>query len=364
VTSETERPGPIFVVGSMRSGSTLLRLILDSHPAIAIGSETGFMAGLRAAKDIPSWKFGRGWYQRLGWSEREFDERLREFYSGLFERYAAQQGKPRWGEKTPFHTEHIAEMARIFPDAVFVGIVRHPGAVATSLRKFHYGFAEALGYWAATNTTLVRAGSELGARFALCRYEDLVVQGEPVLRELLAWLGEPWDTGVLEHHRVQREKGAPRAVEGSTITQDPIDAARAVRWAEDLGEQERRSLAATRELAGFFGYEPLDPAPRRPLSARSEPPCWLATGDDLLVRRREWSGRVDFQPSRGPVFVDVSPEELAARLAHAESVIAWVRSRRAVRMADAMRTVQHGRSFDDLRQAWSLLRGAQPNGRG
>src|SRR4051812_14191814 len=102
---------PIFVVGSMRSGSTLFRLILDAHPRISIGEETGFMGGLAAAKHIPSWLHGDGWYERLGWSEEEFDARLREFYSGLFERHASAGEKQRWGEKTPFHSAHIAEMA-------------------------------------------------------------------------------------------------------------------------------------------------------------------------------------------------------------------------------------------------------------
>ena len=137
--------GPIFVVGSMRSGSTLLRLILDSHPRIAIGAETGFMGAVMGTKQIPSWKYGAEWYQRIDWSEPELDERLRDFYAGMFARYAAERGKARWGEKTPFHTAHIATMAEIFPTSVFVGIVRHPGAVAASLQKsFHYTFDEAL----------------------------------------------------------------------------------------------------------------------------------------------------------------------------------------------------------------------------
>ena len=128
----------------MRSGSTMLRLILDSHPRLAVGAETGFMGALLAAKAIPSWKHGRDWYRRIDWSEEEFDARLRDFYGGMFERYAAAQGKPRWGEKTPFHTEHIEAMAHFFPTSVFVGIVRHPGAVAASLRKnFHYRYPEA-----------------------------------------------------------------------------------------------------------------------------------------------------------------------------------------------------------------------------
>ena len=130
---------PIFVVGSMRSGSTLLRLVLDSHERIAIGHETGFMGAVAATVQIPGWLHGKDWYLRLGWSREELDARIADFYGGIFGRYAEQQGKARWGDKTPFHTYHMTQMAHIFPTSVFVGIVRHPGAVATSLRdKFHY----------------------------------------------------------------------------------------------------------------------------------------------------------------------------------------------------------------------------------
>ena len=76
---------PIFIVGSMRSGSTMLRLILDSHPRIAIGAETGFMGGLLATRRIPGWKHGAEWFGRIGWTEQELDARLREFYTGMYE---------------------------------------------------------------------------------------------------------------------------------------------------------------------------------------------------------------------------------------------------------------------------------------
>src|SRR3954453_9658517 len=154
---------PIFVIGSMRSGSTLLRLILDSHPNISVSEETGFMGALAATKRIPNWQHGQGWYERLGWTEKEMDGWLRAFYSELFERRALSHGKQRWGEKTPFHFEHIAQMATVFPDSVFVGIVRHPGAVVHSLtRKFHYGIEDATAYWDSTNKEILRRGLELG----------------------------------------------------------------------------------------------------------------------------------------------------------------------------------------------------------
>src|SRR3954470_7867543 len=208
--------GPIFVVGAMRSGSTLFRLILDAHPHISITEETGFMGGLAAAKQIPNWARGRGWYERLGFTEQEFDDRLRDFYAGMFERHARSQGKQRWGEKTPFHSRHIQQMAEVFPDAVFVGIVRHPGAVVHSLvRTFHYGIEDAAAYWDTTNREILRRGLELGReRFALLRYEDLVQHPEPTLRDLVDWLGEKWSDDLLRHNDVQAARGAPRISAG------------------------------------------------------------------------------------------------------------------------------------------------------
>ncbi len=357
------QPGPVFVVGSMRSGSTMLRLILDSHPNIAIGAETGFMGALRGTKEIPHWKFGKGWYERLNWTEQEVDERLREFYGGMFQRYAAQQGKQRWGEKTPFHTSHMVEMARVFPDSVFVGIVRHPGAVAASLRKnFHYSFVDALSYWTATNLDLVRAGTELGERLTLCRYEDLLLEGERTLRELMTRLDEPWHPDVLEHHRVQGEQGAPRVVEGSTRTDDPIDARRAVQWTGSATSDDFAALDSIAGFAEFFGYDPVDPnrlARLTPADARLER---VLTGTDLAQRRREWEGRVDFEQRPSTPAIDASPEELARRLAHTERALARVRSRRSVRMSDAFRKMQHGRSLDDVRAAWTLLRSSSQGG--
>ena len=353
-----DEPGPVFVVGSMRSGSTMLRLMLDSHPRIAIPSETGFMGAAVAAHRIPDWKFGEGWYERLGWSEAEVDARLRDFYGGMFRRYAAEQGTPRWGEKTPFHTAHMERMARIFPDASFVGIVRHPGAVASSLqRRFHYAFAEAVTYWSDTNKQMLTAGMALGERFALCRYEDLVRGREPVLRELLCFLGEPWAPEVVRHHEVQRGKGAPRAVEGKTITSDPVDSSRADAWAATVTDVDRAELSRVAGLAEFLGYEVDALSDGTADADRAGAPCPVVTGTGLAGRRT--AHPVDLTPDtdRRLGLAELGLEELAERLVRTEAALTRVRTRRAVRVGDAVRGVQHGRSLADLREAWRMLRG-------
>jgi hypothetical protein len=335
---------PIFVVGTMRSGSTLFRLILDAHPNIAISEETGFVGGMVATKEIPNWIHGRGWYQRLGWSEEEFDDRLRTFYAGMFERHAVAQGKKRWGEKTPFHSRHIAQMATVFPDAVFVGIVRHPGAVVHSLvRKFHYTVADAVAYWDSTNKEILRRGLELGDdRFALLRYEDLVEHPEQTLRELTDFLGEPWSDDLLRHNDVQAARGAPQVSVGSTRTRDAISTDLAHRWADGLPAADLELLAAEAgPLARFFGYDPTAPgAPGQLVPPNPDGRVRLLTGGSLAERQRG-SGAVSLEAAEAAVIMpDMSPAELAKRLQVAEAALARVRSTRAVRWTHKARRVQ------------------------
>jgi hypothetical protein len=255
-------------------------------------------------------------------------------------------------------------MADLFPDAVFVGIVRHPGAVARSLEKnFHYTFADAVSYWAGTNLDLVRGGTALGARFALCRYEDLVSDSEPVLRSLTEFLAEPWSPALLAHHQVQREKGAPRVTNGSTVTRDPIDAARAERWADTMTAEDSEALAEASPLADFFGYDPLDPHVS-PFGWGEPVVQHAVLGDRLADRWARLGGRLSSAPPAHLSYADASPEELAQRLAQVEAALARTRTRRAVRMADAVRRVQRGRSAADLRAAWSLVRHPQPQREG
>ncbi|MDQ4039807.1 MAG: sulfotransferase, partial [Actinomycetota bacterium] len=318
---------------------------LNVHPNIAISEETGFMGALAANKAIPGWRYGREWYGRLGWSEQELDDRLREFYSGMFERYAAAQGKLRWGDKTPFHFRHIEEMARVFPDAVFVAIVRHPGAVVHSMtRRFNYDVLEAANYWESANVEILRHGSELGDdRFALVRYEDLVRHSETTLRELMSWLDEPWSDNLLRHNDIKAEKGAPRVVDGGTSTRDPIRAERADRWAEALEAAERDVVvAATSGLAGFLGYDSAnarEPAEIVPVNSAGH--RTLLTGGLLAQRQREQRDRISFAPRpQGIVGPEISTAELIKRLQRAEASLARIRTRRAVRLSDAARRAQ------------------------
>lgn len=256
VAQPQERPDgqrPIFIVGSNGSGSTLLRLMLDSHPAIAIPEETGFLRLALAHEWVPYWKLGDSWYRSLDLTEEQMHEQVAAFYGGLFSSYAAARGKSRWGDKTPFHVWHLDLAMTLFPDAIVIGIVRHPGAVVASLRRrFMRKTAAATTHWIRSNRQLLHEAERLGERCVLLRYEDLVRDPETVMRALLDRIGEPWSSDVLAHHEVQPASEST----GFTRTDRPVDASGITEWESQLPAAGRAAMVRRAgPVAAVFGYD-------------------------------------------------------------------------------------------------------------
>jgi Sulfotransferase family len=251
----------------MGSGSTLMRLILDSHPAIGIPQETGFMRAYNAHQFIPLKWSGRNWARRMGWSRDELDAELAAFYDRIFSRYVERQGKRRWGDKTPLHTWHIDGMARLFPDAQFIGMLRHPGGcVGSNMNRFGHPFRRAINHVDRYHREIARQAANRADRFAIVRYEELVLRPERLLRELLDWLGEDWSAEVLQHHEVQTARGGKLVVEGTNRIDDPIDVSRVGKWHRRMAPHHRQALSTELgRLAEFFGYDVKDPAVLAPL---------------------------------------------------------------------------------------------------
>ncbi len=206
---------PIFIIGCARSGTTLVRLILDSHPSISAGAETKLLPELAAL------------VERAGIANK-FDvqrpyilELLRGFYGRLHGDYMARRGRRRWAEKTPAYTMHLPLLDELYPNAQYVHVIRDARDVVASHRD-RWGYRAALGTalrkWRDYVTAARQFGRELPPdRYHELRYEDLVLEPEQTARRLLAFLGEPWDPAVLgfdraphadleQHARVQAQR--------------------------------------------------------------------------------------------------------------------------------------------------------------
>ena len=132
-----------------------------------------------------------------------------EAIAAVFEAYAAERGKPRWGDKTPLYMQHLPLLERLFPTARFVHLIRDGRDAALSFLSVPEGImTEGWGHprdaagFACQWATEVRAARALGARvgperFLEVRYEALVAEPEAELRRICSFAGLEYDEAML-----------------------------------------------------------------------------------------------------------------------------------------------------------------------
>lgn len=199
----SSRRAPIFVVGCQRSGTTLLRLILDAHPNISCGPETRFLADL-AHVTGGSWRR----LSQYGFPKQYWHAHIAAMFDAIKRDYASRAGKSRWADKTPMYALSLEFIDRLFPTCQVVHVIRDGRDVVASHRD-RWGYLAALKAvrkWPRYVHTARAAGAAMTPdRYHEVRYEDLVNEPEKTLRELLAFLDEPWDQAVLSHDRAQHD---------------------------------------------------------------------------------------------------------------------------------------------------------------
>ncbi len=244
---------PIFIVGSPRSGTSLLRLILDSHPSIACGPETHVLSDLDDS-------LGRHWIrlQRYG-AEMDF---WHSAYAELFGRfqaeYAARRGKTRWADKTPSHAQHLEFVTALFPEAQVLHLIRDARQVtASALSRWGWRRAWAMPAIWRRSVEMARAHgrSAAAARYREIRFEELVGATEETLRGVFDWLGESWDPRVLDYDRFDHDgRGRNQKVSSAARKRggSAIDAGRARRPSHKLDPV---LAARTERIAGTLNRE-------------------------------------------------------------------------------------------------------------
>jgi hypothetical protein len=214
---------PIFVVGSPRSGTSILTWCLGQHPnlfpvpesswmgdfavSVAIGYQIGAARGERSilsAMDIGREEFfanfGRS-INELILSHRRDLERKRKMTR------PPAEPKTRWVDQTPEYSLHICGLRRLFPDALFVHICRDVHAVVRSMLNFHRvsgiqlvrNEEKAYMYWLRTVSACINAEEAYGPNVVYrLRYADLVSNPESAMHSLLNFLHEPYTAKCLE----------------------------------------------------------------------------------------------------------------------------------------------------------------------
>lgn len=279
-----EKP-PLFIVGNDRSGTTMLRLILDAGPEIAIPPESmiltdygavregGELAQRTAAARLMAEVW---WHPKIAlWNLEgpapqvppglDHPAAYRFVMQAPFRAYARQAGKPRWGDKTPHYVHHIGALLSVWPHARFVILVRDGRDVALSVRRMPFGPNNAwaaASWWARGIRAVQRAQAEHPAAVMTVRYEDLVSDPGQIVPEICAFAELAFTPEMLAIDRADRTKIVADQKDWFPTLFDGIHTSASGRWRSEMPVREQRifALLAGPELSAF-GYPP---GPGRP----------------------------------------------------------------------------------------------------
>lgn len=298
VTSEADgrdmRPEAVFVVGVSRSGTTLMRSILNSHSEIAVASENHFLGHLlpwegvrgrlRGVGDLtddaamrrvagilysdalegrlrlrapsPLWRWLRRTVER-----EELEGRLlagerseRGIFRTVLRVFADRQGKSIIGEKTPAHLAWAETILEWFPGGRIIHMIRDPRGVYVSELRVRTARSDSVPYrwlvrvppllrlfvlhqvawaWARAVARHRRLAHSHPDQYLLVRFEDLVREPERTIGALCSFIGLPLEEPMLQQKVVSR---------GGRLGQTGFDAEAADRWRSSIGPWSERWL--------------------------------------------------------------------------------------------------------------------------
>jgi len=293
---------PVFVLCNGRSGSTLLRFLLDAHPDLACPPETNLPALCAQLATVWSLIEGAPLSVNRGDEPPEIPDAaiagIRDTMDRMVGSYLVRRGKKRYCDKS-LGTARFAELLlRVYPEARFLCLYRHPmdviasGVEACPWGLNGYGFDPYIAttpgnavmalarFWADNTAETVAAEDRFPDRCMRVRYEDLVTDPEGVAAGIFQFLEVRPAPGISAAcFSADRERFGPADYKiwyTSEISADSIGRG----WSVPAGMIAPQVLGAINELTGKLGYLPVDdewgttapPADlRAPIAAEPEP---------------------------------------------------------------------------------------------
>jgi len=292
-SDSSPQPMPV-IVGSPRSGTTLLRLMLDANSTLAIPPETGFLTlgeKLTGKGDKLREKFFHAvvnYSEPPSWPDFEIPEEtfraalneitpfnISEGFRTFYRIYATRHGKTRWGDKTPIYCRHLNTIRRALPEARFIHIIRDGRDAALSLRRMWFSpgweIETQASYWRDCVLAARRAGVGRGDYMEV-RYEELVLNTEETLKRVCGHSALTYERGMLSYYerapeRLKEHKGRLLPDGTLLLTQDqrfqqqqrttePPDPACVFGWKRTMDTDEQKRFARVAgELLKELGYE-------------------------------------------------------------------------------------------------------------
>ncbi|MEU4542546.1 sulfotransferase family protein [Nonomuraea dietziae] len=278
---------PVFVIGCPRSGTTMLQLMLSSHPRLAVPPETRFLVPVyykrRTFGDMRIADRRRALaeyiagdrstkFRELGIDKEDYIRQVVEGPGSLgsvigttFRMYSDRFGKARWGDKRPSYVKQVDMLTRLFPDAQFIHLIRDGRDCVASLKEMPWytlNSFHAISTWAEA----IDAGKRLRRTMSEdsyyeLRYEDLTDDPATELKKLCHFLEEDYDPAMCSP-REAASHAVPVHKVWHSNTHGEVTRARVGSWAKRLDSWEiRLAEQALGDRLEDHGYE-LSGAPK------------------------------------------------------------------------------------------------------
>lgn len=256
----------IFIGGVPRSGTTLMRAMLDAHPDIRCGEETRVIPRIIHMRS--QWAFSQKENERLenaGMNEDVIDSAISAFISEVITRH----GKPAKNlcNKDPLVLRYTNYMKILFPNSKYILMIRDGRATVHSIikRKVTITGFDLENY----RSCLMRWNEMIRVMYIQCMqvgletcmpvyYEQLVLHPEKTSRDILKFLGIPWDDSVLHHEKYIGNEISLSKVERSTDqVVKPINLAALASWVGKIPADVVRDMDLIAPMLRRLGYDPL-----------------------------------------------------------------------------------------------------------
>jgi hypothetical protein len=202
---------PFFIIGCNRSGTSLLRTMINHHPDVAVPLESIFLIDYMLAKGGNMKKKVNlfiheptlaEWGLKLNKNDLVDVTGTKDLFDIVHSKYAKKQGKEYWGNKTPRFTMYSLLLKKLYPKSKFVHMLRDPRAVSISLTKSRIHRSNV--YFGAKRwKRYVKAGLLLEQKYPKdvlrIYYEDLVSQPEKSLKKVCKFLSLKWDKKMMDY---------------------------------------------------------------------------------------------------------------------------------------------------------------------
>lgn len=214
---------PIFIIGTGRSGTTLLRQMMNAHPRIHITHEAGFYSYARhAAPNADAEEWLERYFDTYSFAWLRLDpetvraalprplslDRVHEICRVIMREKARQVGKVRYGEKNPLDTHNLSRIFSDFKDPRVVYITRDPRPTMLSFGRMPFGTSSDYINSLLCKLQFDHVEKYLDRVFEV-RLEDLAADPRTAMQRILQFVGEPWDDAVLDHVSMSAKDDVP-----------------------------------------------------------------------------------------------------------------------------------------------------------